>query len=559
MALPALAQTFLLVLAPLLLAREQMHHSPMTPWVHTEAGRCPAPSDWDPKLQFKPRRSSYALNEVVQLSCVRESVPSVPRIQCISRGTRILWNDTATCKETCQRPAWWDPRLQLAPARDSYTENEEVTLSCNNGFQPSFTHVKCANRVQLLNYSGSLKGDLWLGRKSSDVWIQLQGNIVCLEKCRKPQWDPKFIFDQEQGTFNPNEVVKMRCPEGHWPPPMEIKCVMLKPKERSMIPRSGWIVRNGTDNWHIMEENLTCVDVLQVVPETLKISSTSIKLNWTCMLPDMCQHIRARCRLEQRSSSNCEGEEVKGEEMLQGQEGTFTCSPLQPFTVYSVTISLLPSTILYTRLLRTKEMVPDKPEELWLDPSTGSLRWKALPSCKGEIIGYQLNITTMRAEDGSFLEFSQVLVNQSVSEYVPPRQTAGSKYVVTVQGLTAAGAGAASQLEFQTYVLVSGQPLGPWPGSAVTVVVVVVVVVVVLIPLSAGILWFMLSRKKKALPSKVEEDHYTELQPYENAREDNYCVMKTFLAEKDAGKYGQAGEAFPKPLPVLVFSGESEQ
>ncbi|XP_068857938.1 uncharacterized protein [Aphelocoma coerulescens] len=412
MALPALAQTFLLVLAPLLLAREQMHHSPMTPWVHTEA-----------------------------------------------------------------------------------------------------------------------------------------------EKCRKPQWDPKFIFDQEQGTFNPNEVVKMRCPEGHWPPPMEIKCVTLKPKERSMIPRSGWIVRNGTDNWHTMEENLTCVDVLQVVPETLKISSTSIKLNWTCMLPDMCQHIRARCRLEQRSSSNCEGEEVKGEEMLQGQEGTFTCSPLQPFTVYSVTISLLPSTILYTRLLRTKEMVPDKPEELRLDPSTGSLRWKALPSCKGEIIGYQLNITTMRAEDGSFLEFSQVLVNQSVSEYVPPRQTAGSKYLVTVQGLTAAGAGAASQLEFQTYVLVAGQPLGPWPGSAVTVVV----VVVVLIPLSAGILWFMLSRKKKALPSKVEEDHYTELQPYENAREDNYCVMKTFLAEKDAGKYGQAGEAFRKPLPVLVFSGESEQ
>lgn len=74
------------------------------------------------------------------------------------------------------------------------------------------------------------------------------------------------------------------------------------------------------------------------------------------MLPNMCQHIRARCRLERHSSSNCEAEEVKGEEILQGQEGTFTCSPLQPFTVYSVTISLLPSTILYTRLLRTKEM-----------------------------------------------------------------------------------------------------------------------------------------------------------------------------------------------------------
>uniref|UniRef100_A0A674HMV0 Fibronectin type-III domain-containing protein n=1 Tax=Taeniopygia guttata TaxID=59729 RepID=A0A674HMV0_TAEGU len=366
------------------------------------------------------------------------------------------------------------------------------------------------------------------------------------EKCQKPQWDSRFIFDQEQGTFNPNEVVKMWCPEGYWPPPMEIKCVTLKPREGSTIPRSGWIVRNGTDTWHVMEGNLTCVDVLQVVPETLKVSSTSIKLNWTCMLPHMCQHIRARCQLEQHFSPNCEAEEVKVEEILQGQEGIFTCSALQPFTVYAVTISLLPSTVLYTRLIRTKEMVPDKPEKLWLDHSTGSLRWKALPSCKGEIIGYQLNITTMRAEDGSFLEFSQVLVNQSVSEYMPPHQTAGSKYLVTVQGLTAAGAGAASQLEFQTYILVSGQPLGPWPGSAVTVVV----VVVLLIPLSAGIIWFVLFRKKKkALPSKAEEDQYTELQPYENVHGDNYCKIETFL-EKDEGKYGQAGEPFPKLLPV---------
>ncbi|XP_027762997.1 uncharacterized protein LOC114070015 [Empidonax traillii] len=376
--------------------------------------------------------------------------------------------------EICQRPAWWDPRLQMAPTRESYIKNEEVTLSCSNGFQPSFTRVKCAERVQPLNYSGSLNADVWLGREISGVWIHIEGNIMC-------------------------------------------------------------------------------IDVLQVVPETLKISSTSIKLNWTCMLPDTCQNIRARCRLEGHSSSPCEAEEVKGEEILQGHEGTFTCPPLQPFTVYSVTISLLPSTILYTRLLRTKESVPDKPEKLWLDTSLGSLRWKALPSCKGEIIGYQLNITTMRADDGSFLEFKQVLVNQSVTEYTPPHQTAGNKYVVTVQGLTAAGAGAASLLEFQTYVWVAGQPLGPWPGSAVTVVV----VVLVLVPLSAGILWFVLSRKKKVLPSKAEEDHYTELQPYENLPEDNYCVIKTFLAEKDAGKCDHAGEPLRKPLSVMRSSGDS--
>ncbi|RMC16538.1 hypothetical protein DUI87_06475 [Hirundo rustica rustica] len=274
MALPALALKFFLALALLLLAEGQMYHSPVTPrYIRKQlTGKCKAPSGWDPKLWFSPEKKVYALNEVVQLSCVEEFVPSTPEIQCISRGGQMLWNETATCKE----------------------------------------------------------------------------------KCQKPQLDPRFIFDQEQGTFNPNEVVKIRCPEGFWPPPMEIKCVTLKPREGSAIPHSGWIMRNGTDTWHLMKENLTCVDILQVVPESLKVSSTSIKLNWICMLPDMCPHIRARCRLEHHPSSNCKAEEVKGEEILQGQEGTFICPPLQPFTVYSVTISLMPSTILYTRFLHDK-------------------------------------------------------------------------------------------------------------------------------------------------------------------------------------------------------------
>ncbi|XP_059689392.1 uncharacterized protein LOC132320676 [Gavia stellata] len=368
--------------------------------------------------------------------------------------------------ETCQRPRW-GRGLQLAPDQENYKKNEEVMLSCPEGFQPSFTHVKCMGKVLFISNGKPVHREAWNGRDSRGRWINIQ---------------PTFSVE--------------------------------------------------------------CDEVLQVVPGTLEISSTSIKLNWTCRLTDTCQRIRARCRLEERSSPPCKAEEVKGEEMLRGQEGTFTCPPLQPFTVYSVTISLPPSTILYTRLLTTKETVPDKPEQLWLDPSTGSLRWEPLPSCKGEIIGYQLNITSRRAHDGSFLEFKQVLVNQSVTQYTPLRQTPGSKYTVTVQGLTVAGAGAASLLEFQTYV--SGQPLGPWPRLAVTVVV----MVLVLVPLSAGILWFVLSRKRKALPSKAEEDHYTELQPYENL--DNYCVIKeTIWAEEDAGEGGQAGEPLPQPSLVL--------
>ncbi|XP_058681905.1 uncharacterized protein LOC131572665 [Poecile atricapillus] len=372
------------------------------------------------------------------------------------------------------------------------------------------------------------------------------------ETCQKPLWDFGLQLAPDQESYKKNEEVMLSCHKGFQPTFTHVKCTgkVLSVINGKPVYREAWSGRDTRGNWINIQSKsrVQCLEVLQVVPESLKISSTSIKLNWTCMLPDTCQHIRARCRLEHHSSSNCEAKEVKGEEILQGQEGTFTCSPLQPYTVYSVTISLLPRTILYTRFLTTKETVPDKPENLLMDVSTGSLRWKALPSCKGEIIGYQLNITTMRAEDGSFLGFSQVLVNQSVSEYVPPNQRAGRKYLATVQGLTAAGAGAAAELEFKTYIQ------GPWPVSAV----IVVVVVVLLIPLSAGILWFVLSRRKKTLPSKAEEDHYTELQPYENVHEGNYCVMETFL-EKDAGKCGQAGEPSPKPLPVLESSGESEQ
>ncbi|XP_061874831.1 uncharacterized protein LOC104557545 [Colius striatus] len=1018
MAPRGLALAFLMVLVLGLLAWGQKGPSPKNQGEAKEAGGCKAPSNWDLRLQFTPNRSSYALNDLVELSCPGDYVPSVTQIRCISSGTRTLWNTNATCKETCQRLAWWDPRLRMAPARDSYKKNEEVTLSCSSGFQPSFTHIKCAGKAQTSNYSGSPNRNVWLGKDSSGAWIHVQGNIVCIEvlqvvpgslqisstsiklnwicrlpdachnvwaKCRledsssaceaeevketemlqgqegtftcsslqpftvysinillppstilytrllrtketvpdkpeqlwldpstgslkwkalsscngdiigyqlnitawrvrdgsflefkqvllnhtvtqympplqtpgskymvtvqgltaagagagsllefqsyvsegcqKPLWDPKFIFDQERDTFNIEEVVKVKCPEGHRPPPMEIKCAKQTPEKGYTISRSRWLVGNGTGHWHLMERNLTCVEVLQVVPGSLQISSTSIKLNWICRLPDACHNIWAKCRLED-SSSACEAEEVKETEMLQGQEGTFTCSSLQPFTVYSINILLPPSTILYTRLFRTKETVPDKPEQLWLDPSTGSLKWKALSSCNGDIIGYQLNITAWRVRDGSFLEFKQVLLNHTVTQYMPPLQTPGSKYMVTVQGLTAAGAGAGSLLEFQSYVSegcqkplwdpkfifdqerdtfnieevvkvkcpeghrpppmeikcakqtpekgytisrsrwfvrngtghwhlmernltcvavlevvpgslqisstsiklnwicrlpdachnvwakcrledlssacevqevketemlqgqegtftcsslqpftvysvnillppstilytrllrtketvpdkpeqlwldpstgslkwkalsscngdiigyqlnimarntwdgryleverlrlsgsvtehplpehwprssfvvmlqgvtaagagaasrwefassssVAGQFPGSWPRLAV---IVLVVVVVVLVLQSAGILWFVVSRRRKALPSKAEEDHYTELQPYENL--DNYCVIKEALrTEEDAGKGGQDGDPLPKTLPFLESSEDSQ-
>ncbi|XP_009996766.1 PREDICTED: uncharacterized protein LOC104389468 [Chaetura pelagica] len=280
--------------------------------------------------------------------------------------------------------------------------------------------------------------------------------VPAQDTCKRPDWGPGLQLTPDQENYKKNDEVLLRCPAGFQPSLSRVKCAgkIQTISNGNRVYREAWNGKNGSDVWINIDPmyRVECLDVLQVVPGTLEISSTSIKLNWTCRLPDTCQDIWAKCRLEDEYSSPCEAEEVKGEERLHGWKGTFTCPPLQPFTHYSVTISLPPSTILFTRIYRTKETVPDAPEDLQLDPSTGSLGWKALPSCKGEILGYQLNITARRAQDSSFLDFQQVTVNQSVTQYTPPAQAAGSTYVVTVQGLTAAGAGPAAVLEFQSYI-----------------------------------------------------------------------------------------------------------
>ncbi|KAM3655218.1 uncharacterized protein VK521_015894 [Ammospiza maritima maritima] len=272
--------------------------------------------------------------------------------------------------ERCKRPQW-DSRLQLAPDQVNYKKNEEVMLSCPEGFQPPFTRLKCSSEVQSFSGGKPVYRELWTGRNSRGAWVRIRSSVECSE-------------------------------------------------------------------------------VLQVDHETFEISSTSIKLKWTCRFPDACQGMRAMCRLAAPSSPPCEAEEVDAEQMLHGQEGTFTCSPLQPFTEYSVTIDLPPNTTLFSWFFTTQESVPDKPEQLWLDPDRGSLRWSAPPSCNGEIIGYQLNITARNAGDSSVLETERLRLDGSVTEHRLPGHSPGSSYAVMLQGLTAAGAGAALTREFHS-------------------------------------------------------------------------------------------------------------
>uniref|UniRef100_A0A8C5U2K0 Fibronectin type-III domain-containing protein n=1 Tax=Malurus cyaneus samueli TaxID=2593467 RepID=A0A8C5U2K0_9PASS len=280
----------------------------------------------------------------------------------------------------------WDSRLQLAPDKEYYKKNEEVMLSCPEGFQPPFTHVKCGSEVQSIIHGKPIYRDVWSRKDSRGSWVRIRSSMVCR-------------------------------------------------------------------------------DVLQVDRDTLEVSSTSIKLNWTCRFPDACQGIRAMCRLSVPSSPSCEAEEVNGEQTLHGQEGTFTCSPLQPFTEYSVTMEFSPNTTLFSWVFRTGEAVPDKVEELWLDPDSGSLRWKALSSCKGKIIGYELSITVRNAGDSSAMETELRRLDGSVTEYRLPERSPAGSYAVTIRGLTRAGAGPALMKEFQASTPARLFPPQSWPAD----------------------------------------------------------------------------------------------
>uniref|UniRef100_A0A8B9UFZ6 Fibronectin type-III domain-containing protein n=1 Tax=Anas zonorhyncha TaxID=75864 RepID=A0A8B9UFZ6_9AVES len=422
----------------------------------------------DPRLRLAPEQEVYKENAEVTLSCPEGFKPSFTHIRCAggvqtaehsgfvdrttwlgrkSTGVWIHIEGPVQCLETCRKPSW-DPRLRLAPEQEEYKENKEVTLSCPEGFEPSFTHIKCSREVQSISTAKPVYREVWKGKGSGGAWTRIRSMVQCVGKCQKPHWDPRLIFVPDMASYVLNEVVMVSCPEGYWPPPMEMACVDI-PGESSPTLQTSWVLNEGNDYWQPVDHWL-CEEAFQVVPGTLEAFTTSIKLNWTCSLPDACQRMQATCRLAGPSSPSCEAEEVTGQEMLHGQNGTFTCDHLQPFTDYSVNISVPPSTILFTRLLRTKATVPEKPERLWLDASTGTLQWQALPSCKGEILGFQLNVTAWGPQDGGFLQVERLRLSSSVTEHPLPAHGPGTRYTVAVRGLTAAGAGAALLGTFQS-------------------------------------------------------------------------------------------------------------
>nr|XP_009941002.1 PREDICTED: uncharacterized protein LOC104336835 [Opisthocomus hoazin] len=170
---------------------------------------------------------------------------------------------------------------------------------------------------------------------------KVQGVPWETEMCQRPRWDSRLQLAPDQENYKKNEEVMLTCPEGLQPSLTHVKCAreVQSISHGKPVYREVWLGRDSSSGWIRIRSSVECVEVLQVISQALEISSTSIKLNWTCRVPEVCQRMRATCRLSGPSSPPCDAEEVTGEEVLSGQEGTFACSALQPFTDYSVTIT----------------------------------------------------------------------------------------------------------------------------------------------------------------------------------------------------------------------------
>uniref|UniRef100_A0A803VH29 Sushi domain-containing protein n=1 Tax=Ficedula albicollis TaxID=59894 RepID=A0A803VH29_FICAL len=258
----ALQWMFLLLLTPLLAAHNRDKPSPNTFGKLSEKGKCKAPSDWDSRLRFYPKRISYDLNEVVQLNCTGRFLPSVPQIQCISRGAQAMWNETATCKETCQQPQW-DSQLQFSPNQNFYRVGEEVTLSCFLNSTPPLAVIRCANRIP------PKQSNAWEVLAIGGTWHRLAQKLTCtMAKCPKPQWDAQLQFSESKTKYPQNTELTLTCPKGLEPSFPKVKCTKEFQRVSSGKPDyvDAWWGRNSRGAWTRIERDVLCTEGCQRPP-----------------------------------------------------------------------------------------------------------------------------------------------------------------------------------------------------------------------------------------------------------------------------------------------------
>nr|XP_033791753.1 receptor-type tyrosine-protein phosphatase alpha-like isoform X2 [Geotrypetes seraphini] len=396
-------------------------------------------SNWDRRLQFTPEKPFYGSSESVTLSCPEEYELSqnIQQIQCQRKWDEYLkkyhneWSKTGiTCIKKCEIPQRLDSGLQFTPDQPFYGSSESVTLSCPKEYELSqnIQQIQCQR-----------KWDEYL-KKYHNEWSKT--GITCIKKCEIPQrLDSGLQFTPDQPFYGSSESVTLSCPK-EYELSQNIQQIWCQRKRDEYQKK----YQNEWNNAGIY--SVTCIGI-QVTAQVLETSPTSIKLTLHCDPPNYClsdSPINVQCKLVPRTGRRCPANVNR---QVMKEKETITCSSLQPFSEYDITIYTQKSgsrVQLYNIPgVRTNETVPQKPEiQPWSEISQ-EIQWQKLSDCNGIILGYQIKIKAWRDYNLTFTELISNKVEASVTQYKVPGWKPGTNYTVEIQGFTSAGPGEAAQ------------------------------------------------------------------------------------------------------------------
>ncbi|CAM4568653.1 unnamed protein product [Caretta caretta] len=203
MALQVSALALLLALPPLLSAQGAGLPSssrPKTP------EKCKAPETKDTRVQFALEQQFYSQGDSVKWSCPAGYRPSPPVIRCTRWRNQSVWSGTAACTGVCTTAGNWPPSVSAASARTEFVVGERVLVTCRpEQYEGRPAWMQCTETA---------------GRVEWDT-----SHVGCVEKCPRPQWDPRLRFVPDRPFYGQNEQTTLSCPGGSQPSPSVIRCV----------------------------------------------------------------------------------------------------------------------------------------------------------------------------------------------------------------------------------------------------------------------------------------------------------------------------------------------
>ncbi|XP_053887216.1 uncharacterized protein LOC128838816 [Malaclemys terrapin pileata] len=233
---------------------------------HKCVKKCRKPS-WASALQFEPDKTYYSREEPVTLSCPEGFEPSQPVIRCTGQGNQSVWNQTATCLDTCRKEGAWTTKVTFPSEQTVFRVNDTVLVTCaaepeSGPFSANCTELKdrgavwdisgvkclrmCNDWVRQVDFDPA-QMEFGVGAESRVTCRhQFQQNSFsvtcretepgrfewdlgahkCVRKCKIPRtWDPKLQFASKGPFYAPGDSVTLNCPEGYQPSPPVIECV----------------------------------------------------------------------------------------------------------------------------------------------------------------------------------------------------------------------------------------------------------------------------------------------------------------------------------------------